>query len=174
MLLELLKLGISSPAKRVLMDSVLDLLRYHLFTIGYAWKSDYGDPDVKEDFEFIYKWSPYHNVRDGTTFQYPAIYCETSDHDDRVYSSLPPSVRTLTDFSVPLHSFKFVAALQHAAGKTNRAPLLLRHHLKAGHGAGKPTQKVIEEASERFAFMMNATGTEFLERKKEPGSCLPL
>jgi prolyl oligopeptidase len=67
-----------------------------------------------------------------------------------------------------------VAALQHAAGKTNRAPLLLRHHLKAGHGAGKPTQKVIEEASERFAFMMNATGTEFLERKTETGSCLPL
>src|SRR5271155_4239181 len=70
---------------RVLMDSVLDLLRYHLFTIGYAWKSDYGDPDVEEDFEFIYKWSPYHNVRDGKTFQYPAILRETSDHDDRVY-----------------------------------------------------------------------------------------
>ena len=67
---------------------MLDLLRYHLFTIGYAWKSDYGDPDVKEDFEFIYKWSPYHNVRDGATFQYPAILCETSDHDDRVYLPL--------------------------------------------------------------------------------------
>ena len=148
------------------MDSVMDLLRYHLFTIGYAWKSDYGDPNVKEDFEFIYKWSPYHNVRDGATFQYPAIYCETSDHDDRVYSSLPQSIRTLTGFSVPLHSFKFVAALQHAAGKTNRAPLLLRHHFQAGHGAGKPTQKVIEEASERFAFMMNATGTEFVSRRQ--------
>src|SRR5271155_1797250 len=75
---------------RVLMDSVLDLLRYHLFTIGYAWKSDYGDPDVKEDFKFIYKWSPYHNVRDGATFQYAAILCETSDHDDRVYPSFRP------------------------------------------------------------------------------------
>lgn len=67
-------------------------------------------------------------------------------------------------FSVPLHSFKFVAALQHASGKTNRAPLLLRHHLKAGHGAGKPTKKVIEEASERFAFLMTATGTAFVPR----------
>jgi len=85
-----------------------------------------------------------------------------------------PRIRTLMVFSVPLHSFKFVAALQHAAGKSNRAPLLLRHHLKAGHGAGKPTQKVIEEASERFAFMMNATGTKFLERKKEPVGCLPI
>ena len=65
--------------------------------------------------------------------------------------------------SVPLHSFKFIAALQHAAGKTNRAPFLLRHHLKAGHGAGKPTKKVINEASERFAFMMIATGTEYVQ-----------
>ncbi len=69
------------------------------------------------------------------------------------------------DISVPLHSFKFIAALQHAAGQTNRAPLLLRHHLKAGHGAGKPTQKIIEEASERFAFMMTATGTKFRPRE---------
>jgi len=68
-------------------------------------------------------------------------------------------------FSVPLHSFKYIAALQHAAGKTNRAPLLLRHNLKAGHGAGKPTQKIIEEASERFAFMMIATGTKFRPRE---------
>jgi prolyl oligopeptidase len=66
--------------------------------------------------------------------------------------------------SVPLHSFKFIAALQHAAGETNRAPLLLRHHLKAGHGAGKPTKKVIEEASERFAFMMISTGTAFIPK----------
>lgn len=72
--------------------------------------------------------------------------------------------------SVPLHSFKFIAALQHAAGKTNKAPLLLRHHLKAGHGAGKPTKKVIEDASERFAFMMTATGTEFVP-KAQVGRC---
>ena len=73
---------------------VLDLLRYHLFTIGYAWKPDYGDPGIKEDFEFIYKWSPYHNVRDGKNYQYPAILCETSDHDDRVYrpSFFPPNL----------------------------------------------------------------------------------
>jgi len=68
------------------------------------------------------------------------------------------------DVSVPLHSFKYVAALQHTAGRTNVAPLLLRHHVKAGHGAGKPTKKVIEEASERFAFMMLATGTKFISK----------
>jgi prolyl oligopeptidase len=66
-----------------------------------------------------------------------------------------------------LHSFKFVAALQHAAGKTNRAPLLLRHHLKAGHGAGKPIKKIIEEEAERFAFMMTATGTTFIPKKRD-------
>src|SRR5277367_6197748 len=77
------------------MHSVLDLLRYHLFTIGYAWKSDYGDPDVKEDFEFIYKWSPYHNVRDGKKYQYPAVLLETSDHDDRVYNAPPTCPLTL-------------------------------------------------------------------------------
>jgi prolyl oligopeptidase len=65
-----------------------------------------------------------------------------------------------------LHSFKYIAALQHAAGKTNLAPLLLRHHLKAGHGAGKPTKKVIEEASERFAFMMISTGTTFVPKNQ--------
>jgi prolyl oligopeptidase len=66
------------------------------------------------------------------------------------------------DVSVPLHSFKYAAALQHSAGETNKAPLLLRHHLKAGHGAGKPTKKVIEEAAERFAFLMRATETAFI------------
>ena len=65
---------------------------------------------------------------------------------------------------MPLHSFKYAAALQYSTGKTNKAPLLLRHHVKAGHGAGKPTKKVIEEASERFAFMMRATEAEFVPR----------
>lgn len=160
-MLELLKSGMHRDFCTLMGFRVLDLLRYHLFTIGYAWKPDYGDPDVKEDFEFIYKWSPYHNVRDGKSYQYPAILCETSDHDDRVYTS---SLFTLLTFSVPLHSFKFIAALQHAAGKTNNAPLLLRHHLKAGHGAGKPTKKIIEEASERFAFMMVSTGSSFVPK----------
>ena len=67
---------------------------------------------------------------------------------------------------MPLHSFKLVAALQHAAGKTNLAPLLLRHRVKQGHGAGKPTKKIIEDASERFAFMMVATGTKFILRDR--------
>ena len=91
-----------------------------------------------------------------------------------MYASSSPPGTCSDEFSVPLDSFKFVAALQHAAGKTNGAPLLLRHHLKAGHEAGKPTTKAIEEASERFAFMMNATGTKFLVRKKEPGGCVPI
>jgi len=139
--------------------SVLDLLRFHLFTIGHAWKSDFGDPEVKEDFEFIYKWSPYHNIRDGKFYQYPAILCETNDHDDRVYAQ--HLILISFTISVPLHSFKFIASLQHAAGKTNRAPLLLKHNLKAGHGAGKLTERVIDEECERFAFMMTSTGTAF-------------
>jgi len=72
--------------------------------------------------------------------------------------------RVRSNLSVPLHSFKYAAALQYSTGKTNKAPLLLRHHVKAGHGAGKPTKKVIEDASERFAFMMLATETEFVSR----------
>jgi prolyl oligopeptidase len=66
---------------------MFDLLRFHLFTIGHAIRGEYGDPDVKDDFDFIYKWSPYHNVRNGN-YQYPAILCETVDHDDYVYHSL--------------------------------------------------------------------------------------
>jgi prolyl oligopeptidase len=83
------QVGYVPVARREVDGRVLDLLRYHLFTIGYAWKSDYGDPEVKEDFGFLYKWSPYHNVRHGRQYQYPAVLCETSDHDDRVY---PPQL----------------------------------------------------------------------------------
>jgi prolyl oligopeptidase len=118
---------------------VLDMLRFHKFTIGWAWCSDYGSPDNPEEFAALYAYSPLHNLKPGTA--YPATLITTADHDDRV---------------VPAHSFKFAAALQAAhAGKT---PVLIRIETKAGHGAGKPTAKVIEEASDRWAFLVQVLG----------------
>jgi prolyl oligopeptidase len=114
---------------------VMDLLRYHKFTIGWAWKSDYGDPDTKEGFEINLRYSPLHNIRPGT--KYPATFVTTADHDDRV---------------VPAHSFKFIAALQ--AAQAGPAPTLIRIETKAGHGAGKPTDKQIEEHADTFAFLV--------------------
>ena len=114
---------------------VLDMLRYHLFTIGWAWAVEYGRSDKKEDFENLYKYSPLHNVKKGTT--YPATLITTADHDDRV---------------VPAHSFKFAATLQEMNGGTH--PTLIRIESKAGHGAGKPTSKVIEEATDIWSFVM--------------------
>jgi prolyl oligopeptidase len=101
----------------------MDMLRFHKFTIGHAWKSDYGDPDKEEDFKVVYKYSPIHTVK--TSLSYPATMLLTSDHDDRV---------------VPLHSYKYIAALQHAC-PDNPKPLVIRVETNAGHGAGKPTQK---------------------------------
>ncbi|GBB87344.1 hypothetical protein RclHR1_01380006 [Rhizophagus clarus] len=117
---------------------VMDMLRFHKFTIGHAWKSDYGDPDKKEDFEYIYKYSPYHNVQ--TNKVYPATLLLTSDHDDRV---------------VPLHSYKYISQLQYVA-KNNPYPLMIKIHQKAGHGAGRPTQKIIDEAIDRFTMSIGA------------------
>jgi len=114
---------------------VLDMLRFHKFTIGWGWCSDYGNPDVPEDFDVLLRYSPYHNVREGTA--YPATLIVTGDHD-RV---------------VPLHSFKFAAALQHAQAGT--APILIRIETRAGHGAGKPVSMAIEEAADVFAFLMD-------------------
>jgi prolyl oligopeptidase len=114
---------------------VLDMLRFHKFTIGWAWKSDYGDPEVKEDFETLMKYSPLHNLNPGTA--YPPTLVTTSDHDDRV---------------APAHSFKFAAALQAAQG--GAAPVLIRVETKAGHGAGKPTSKIIEERADVLAFLV--------------------
>lgn len=120
------------------------MLRFHKFTIGHAWCSEYGTPDEEEDFKTLLKYSPVHNVRAGVRF--PAMLLMTGDHDDRV---------------VPLHSFKMVAALQHAlAGSPVQegTPLLVRIETKAGHGAGKPTEKVIDETAEMYAFLLTNLG----------------
>ncbi|CAB5199400.1 unnamed protein product [Rhizophagus irregularis] len=114
---------------------VMDMLRFHKFTIGHAWRSDYGDPDKKEDFEYIYKYSPVHNVQ--TKKPYPPTLLTTSDHDDRV---------------VPLHSYKYISQLQYTA-ENNPHPLMIRIDTKAGHGAGKPTQKRIDESTDKFSFI---------------------
>ncbi|MEZ4616745.1 MAG: prolyl oligopeptidase family serine peptidase [Caldilineaceae bacterium] len=116
---------------------VLDMLRFHKFTIGWAWVSDYGSPDDPEQFQTLLRYSPYHNLKPGTS--YPATLITTGDHDDRVF---------------PAHSFKFAAALQHAQGGS--APALIRIETKAGHGAGKPTAKLIEEATDKWAFVVDA------------------
>jgi prolyl oligopeptidase len=121
---------------------VLDMLRFHKWTIGSAWRADYGDPDVADEFAYIYPYSPYHNVRTQT---YPAMLLMTSDHDDRV---------------VPVHSYKYIAQLQHM-NPNNLNPLLIHIERKAGHGAGKPTKKRIESAAIRFSFMAMATGAQW-------------
>jgi prolyl oligopeptidase len=118
---------------------VMDMLRFHKFTIGWAWVSDYGSPDDPEAFRWIYRYSPLHNIRKGA--RYPAVLAVTADHDDRV---------------VPAHSFKYTAALQAAQG--GDAPILIRIETKAGHGAGKPTTKSIEEAADIQAFLARALG----------------
>jgi prolyl oligopeptidase len=117
---------------------VMDMLRFHKFTIGHAWKSDYGDPDASEDFAFIHAYSPLHNVRKDNT--YPAMLLCTGDHDDRV---------------VPLHSLKLAAELQYWA-RWNPNPLMMRVDTKAGHGAGKPTKKRIDEVVDKFVFVSMA------------------
>jgi prolyl oligopeptidase len=121
---------------------VLDMLRFHKFTIGWAWTSDYGSPDNAEEFRALLAYSPYHNLKPGT--RYPATLVVTADHDDRVY---------------PGHSFKFAARLQ-ACQAPGGPPTLIRIDVKAGHGMGKPTSKVIEEAADRWAFLTWALGVE--------------
>mgnify|MGYP002777218315 CR=1 FL=1 len=114
---------------------VLDMLRFHKFTIGWAWTSEYGSPENPEEFQVLYSYSPLHNLKSGTA--YPATLITTADHDDRV---------------VPAHSFKFAAALQ--AAHQGEAPVLIRIETKAGHGAGKPTTKLIEESADKWAFLV--------------------
>jgi prolyl oligopeptidase len=113
---------------------VMDMLRFNRFTIGWAWESDYGSPDNEAEFKALYAYSPYHNVKPGVC--YPPTLVTTADHDDRVF---------------PAHSFKFTAALQAAQACDN--PILIRIETRAGHGAGKPTSKRIEEAADMLAFL---------------------
>ena len=120
---------------------VMDMLRFHKFTIGWAWIDDYGSSDDPAMFPYLQGYSPLHNIKPGTS--YPATMVTTADHDDRV---------------VPAHSFKFAAALQ--AAQSGDAPILIRIETKAGHGAGKPTSKVIEEAADRWAFLLRSLHAE--------------
>ncbi len=121
---------------------VLDMLRYHKFTIGWGWAVEYGSSDSLRHFNNLIKYSPLHNVKNETS--YPATLVTTADHDDRV---------------VPAHSFKFTAALQEAQAGPN--PMLILISRKSGHGAGKPTTKIIEEQAIKWGFMFWNTGTKY-------------
>jgi prolyl oligopeptidase len=118
---------------------VMDMLRFQKFTIGWAWKSDYGSSESKDEFEAIYKYSPLHNVKPGA--KYPPTFIVTADHDDRVF---------------PGHSFKYTAAMQ--AAQAGPAPILVRIETRAGHGAGKPTTKIIEETTDQWSFLVKSLG----------------
>ncbi len=120
---------------------VMDMLRFHKFTIGWAWVSDYGSSDDAREFAALRAYSPYHNLKKGAC--YPPTLVTTADHDDRVF---------------PAHSFKYAAALQDAQGCDK--PVLIRIETRAGHGAGKPTAKLIEEAADVWAFLLRALGVD--------------
>ncbi len=122
---------------------VMDMLRFHKFTIGWAWVSDYGSSEKADEFETLYAYSPYHNLKPAPYF--PATLVTTADHDDRV---------------VPGHSFKYAARLQEVHGNQPR-PMLIRIQTDAGHGAGKPTKMLIEEHADRWAFVMANLGMEW-------------
>jgi prolyl oligopeptidase len=116
---------------------VMDMVRFTKFTVGAAWKSDYGSPDDPTEFKALYAYSPLHNIKPGT--KYPATMVTTADTDDRVF---------------PAHSFKYAAALQDA--QSGDAPVLIRIETKAGHGAGKPTAKQIEEQVDIYGFLVKS------------------
>jgi prolyl oligopeptidase len=119
---------------------VLDMLRYHKFTVGWGWVVEYGSSDKEDQFNYLIQYSPLHNLKQGTC--YPATMITTADHDDRV---------------VPAHSFKYAAALQEAQQCDN--PTLIRIDEKAGHGAGKPTSKLIDEAADIWSFILFNTNS---------------
>ena len=117
---------------------VMDMLRFHKFTVGAHWVDDYGSSDDRKGFKYLYKYSPYHNIKPGT--KYPAVLTTTADHDDRV---------------VPGHTFKYIAALQ--AAQAGDKPVIVRIDVKAGHGGGKPTGLLINEVADRLAFITEFT-----------------
>jgi len=117
----------------------MDMLRFHRFTIGWAWVTEYGSADSVGQFPALYRYSPLHNIRPGT--RYPAVMVTTADRDDRV---------------VPGHSFKYTATLQ--AAQAGTAPILIRVETRAGHGAGTPVSKRIDQAADRWAFLMRSLG----------------
>jgi len=118
---------------------VMDMLRFHLFTIGWAWVSDYGSSEDPDMFPTLHAYSPYHNLEDGV--DYPAMMITTADHDDRV---------------VPGHSFKYAARIQEAHAGAD--PVIIRIETKACHGGGKPTSKIIEEVADEWAFLWAQLG----------------
>jgi prolyl oligopeptidase len=120
---------------------VMDMLRFHKFTIGWAWQEEYGSPDDAADFQVVRAYSPLHNIKQAAAF--PAVMVMTGDHDDRVF---------------PAHSFKYTAELQRVQAAV--APVLLRVDRRAGHGAGKPTMKALEETADAYAFMAHALGMD--------------
>ena len=122
----------------------MDMLRFHKFTAGRFWVDDYGSAEDPEEFAALYAYSPYHNVTEGV--EYPAILVTTADTDDRV---------------VPGHSFKYAAALQNA--QAGDAPVLIRIQTRAGHGSGKPTEMIIEEYADRWAFLVENLGMRLPE-----------
>jgi prolyl oligopeptidase len=128
---------------------VMDMLRFHTFTIGWAWATEYGSSDKPDEFAALRAYSPLHNIKKGV--RYPATLITTADHDDRV---------------VPAHSFKYAATLQRAQGGT--APILIRIETRAGHGAGKPTSKVIEESTDGLAFLVRELGMKLPESFGSP------
>lgn len=115
---------------------VLDMLRYHKFTVGWGWAVEYGSSDKKEQFDVLYKYSPLHNLKKNT--EYPATLVTTGDHDDRV---------------VPAHSFKYIATLQEMQKAKSKNPVMIRIETNAGHGAGKPISKQLDEIADIYAFM---------------------
>ncbi len=130
---------------------VMDMLRFHQFTIGWAWTSDYGSSENADEFKALYAYSPLHHVKPGTI--YPATLITTADHDDRV---------------VPAHSFKFAAALQ--AAQAGSAPMLIRIETRAGHGAGKPISKLIDEVTDRWGFLVHELKMQVPESYQPPST----